>query len=62
MRKISLFLALFVIITFVFPLSIFADGPDASQPHNYAVPFDINEDGAYYMVEPENGHGDLRAE
>ncbi len=47
MRKISLFLSLLMILTMVLSVGAYADETKS----NYAVPFEINENGAYYMVE-----------
>ena len=47
MRKISLLLSLLMILSMVFSVSAFATDTKS----NYAVPFEINENGAYYMVE-----------
>lgn len=47
MRKISLLLSLLMILSLIFSVAAYAD----ETPSNYAVPFEINEDGAYYMVE-----------
>ncbi len=65
MRKISLFLSLLMIVSTVLSVSAFATETPATTTvpaenttsaattpsSNYAVPFEINEDGAYYMVE-----------
>lgn len=47
MRKLSLLLSLFMILTTLLSVGAYAD----ETASNYAVPFEINEDGAYYMVE-----------
>lgn len=47
MRKISLFLSLLMILSMILSVNAFADDTKS----NYAVPFEINENGAYYMVE-----------
>ncbi|MBP1580815.1 MAG: D-alanyl-D-alanine carboxypeptidase [Oscillospiraceae bacterium] len=51
MRKCSLLLALLMILSMVFSVGAYADETSS----NYAVPFEINEDGAYYMVEQKTG-------
>ncbi len=62
MRKISLFLSLILIISTVFSVNSFASDTAVNTNNNttnttnaitsnYSVPFEINENGAYYMVE-----------
>ena len=51
MRKISLFLSILMILTMLLSVGVYADETSS----NYAVPFEINEDGAYYMVEQKTG-------
>ena len=47
MRKFSLFLSILMILTMLLSVVAYAD----ETASNYAVPFEINEEGAYYMVE-----------
>ena len=47
MRKFSLFLSILMILTMLLSVVAYAD----ETVSNYAVPFEINEEGAYYMVE-----------
>jgi len=51
MRKISLFLSLLMILSLILSVGAFANETTT----NYSVPFEINENGAYYMVEQKTG-------
>ncbi len=51
MRKVSLFLSLLMILSLILSVAVSANETTT----NYSVPFEINEDGAYYMVEQKTG-------